>query len=64
VLCLPTERRGNIIVFGFKKSPGMPKWEALRERAKQLEMTHGIEFLRFVERLDEMNLHNEKRLLV
>lgn len=64
VLCLPTEKRGNIIVFGFKKSPGMPRWNALRERAKQLEMAHGIEFLRFVERLDEMNLHTEKRLLV
>lgn len=64
VVALPTEKRGNIIVFGFKKSPGMPKWEVLRERAKQLEMTHGIEFLRFVERLDEMNLHTDKRLLV
>jgi spermidine synthase len=64
VLCLPAEKRGNIIVFGFKKSPGMPKWDDLRERARSLEMTHSLEFLKFVERLDRMNLHTDKRLLV
>lgn len=64
VLCLPCERRGNIIVFGFKKSPGMPRWSDLRERAKKLEGLYGLEFMKFVEGLKDTNLHSEKRLLL
>jgi len=64
VLCLPCERRGNIIVFGFKKSPAMPRWSDLRERAKKLEGLYGLEFLKFVEGFKDTNLHSEKRLLL
>ena len=64
VLCLPAEKRGNIIVFAFKKTPGMTRWADLRERAKELESRYGLEFLRFVEGLKDTNLHSEKRLLL
>ena len=64
VLCLPAEERGNIIVFGMRKSPNFPKWEDLREKAKKLEAAYGLEFLKFVEGLKKMNLHSERRLLV
>lgn len=63
-LCMHAERRGNIIVLGFKKSPGTPRWSDLRERAKELEASYGLEFLRFVDALKEMNLHTEKRLML
>ena len=64
LLCLPAEQRGNVIVFGFERSPNMPKWDDLRERARQLEAQYGIEFMRFVEGFKKLNLHNEKRLMV
>lgn len=64
VLCLPAERRGNIIVFGFKKSPGSPRWSDLREKAKILESRYKMEFLKFVEGIKDSNLHSEKRLLL
>ena len=64
VLCLPAEKRGNIIVFGFRKSPGMVRWAELRERAKALTDRYGLEFLKFVEGLKDTNLHSEKRLLL
>jgi spermidine synthase len=63
-LCLPAEKRGNIIVLAFRKSPGNPRWDALRQRARELEAQYGLEFLRFVEGLKTMNLHSEKRLLI
>ena len=63
-LCLPAEQRGNIIVFGFERSLNMPKWEELRSRASHLEAQYGLEFVRFVEGLRKLNLHNDKRLLV
>jgi spermidine synthase len=64
ILCLHAERRGNIIVLGFKKSPGSPRWSDLKERAKELEERYGLEFLRFLDGFKEMNLHTEKRLLL
>lgn len=64
ILCLHAERRGNVIVLGFKKSPGTPRWSDLKERAKELEAAYGLEFPRFVEALKEMNPHTEKRLLL
>ena len=63
-LCLPAEQRGNVIVFGFERSPNRPKWDDLRERARRLEAQHGLEFVRFAEGFRKLNLHNEKRLLV
>ncbi len=63
-LCLPAEQRGNVIVFGFDRSPNMPKWDDLRERARQLEAQYGMEFVRFAEGFRKLNLHNQNRLLV
>lgn len=64
VLCLPAEKRGNVIVLALKKSPGKPRWDELRARAKELEAVYGLEFLRFVEALRVMNPCSERRLLV
>lgn len=64
VVCLPAERRGNVAVFAFLRTPEATAWEALRLRARQLEKAHGLEFLKFVGRLKEMNPHTERRLVV
>jgi len=64
VVCLPAERRGNVAVFGFRRSPEATTWEALKTRAKQLEKAYGLEFQRFVPRLKEMNPHTDKRLII
>jgi spermidine synthase len=64
VVCLPAERRGNVAVFAFVRSPEVTAWDALRQRARQLEKAYGLEFLRFVGRLTEMNPHTERRLIV
>ncbi|PIQ10215.1 MAG: spermidine synthase [Hydrogenophilales bacterium CG_4_9_14_3_um_filter_59_35] len=63
-LCLPTEKYGNMVVFGFKRSPGNPRWDDLRQRARKLEQAYGLEFLKFVEGLRSLNAHTEKRLLI
>ena len=44
ILCLPAERRGNIIVFGFASKPRHTEWEALRNRAARLQADLGLEF--------------------
>ena len=63
-LCLPAEKHGNIIVFAFNRSQGSPRWEELRERARALETLYGLDFLRFVDRLHDLNLHTGKRLMI
>ena len=64
VVCMTTARLSNVIVFGFKRSPGNPRWQELKERAKRLELEFGLEFLYFVDALRGLNVHSEKRLLV
>ena len=64
VLCLPAERRGNIIVLGLKKSPGEPRWSELREHAKKLHAAYGLDFIKFTEALKLMNVCTEKRLII
>ncbi len=64
VLCLPTEKRGNIIVFGFKTYVGNFDWQDLKASAKSLSATYGLEFLNFVEGLKKLNRHTEKKLLL
>lgn len=64
VLVLPTGRPGNIVVFGFRRSPHDLRWASLRERAKQLQDNLKVEFLEFVERLRDHNLHTTNRLIV
>ncbi|MFA7243158.1 MAG: polyamine aminopropyltransferase [Sulfuricellaceae bacterium] len=63
-LCLPSEKHGNIVVLGFKRSQGNPRWDELRDRARALETQYGLDFPRFVERLRDLNLHTAKRLLI
>lgn len=64
VLMLPTGRPGNIVVFGFKRTPADLRITSLRERAKRLEQDHKIEFLEFVEKLREHNQSTSNRLLL
>ena len=63
-LCLPAEKPGNVIVFGFRSTPGNREWTALEQRAMALEPAYGLGFLRFVEGLRKMNRHDEKHLLI
>lgn len=64
VLTVPAEERSNIIVLAFQRSPNMPKWDDLRDRAWELQIQTGVEFLRIVDALRKLNLHNSRRLLV
>jgi spermidine synthase len=58
VLVMPTGKPGNIVVFGFKHLNDI-KIANLRLRAKQLEATHQIDFLGFVDRLCDHNPNNK-----
>lgn len=62
VVCVPAERRGNVIVLAFSRSPGQPRWEELRDRARRLQSLYGLEFLNFVDGLREINPHSDGRL--
>jgi spermidine synthase len=64
VLCVPAERRGNVIALAFARSPGRPRWDELRQRARRLQALYGLEFLQFVEGLRELNAHSGGRLVV
>ena len=63
-LCLPAEKPGNVIVFGFRSTPGKMAWTALEQRAFALEAHYGLGFTRFVEGLRTINRHDEKYLLI
>ena len=61
-LCLPAERPGNVVVFGFERKPGPLAWSALEARAHALETEYGLEFPRFVASLKKMNPHDAQSL--
>ena len=61
-LCLPAERPGNVIVFGFQAKPGAIAWTGLADRARGLEKQYCLEFPRFVEGLRKMNRHTDEHL--
>jgi len=61
-LCLPAEKPGNVIVFGFRDSPGNPDWDALERSGNELQLRYGLEFPRFVHGLRKMNRWDEHRL--
>lgn len=63
-LCLPAERPGNVIVFGFRTEPGNVLWSELETRAARLTTQYELEFARFVEALRRMNRHDLKHLLI
>lgn len=62
VLCVPAERRGNVIALAFCRRPRELRWTALRTRARELEAVYGLEFLRMVEGMRELNPHSDKEL--
>ena len=61
-LCLPAEKPGNVIVFGFRDPLGSPPWEELTLKARALEARYGLEFDRFVRGLRKMNRSDGERL--
>ncbi len=61
-LCLPAEKPGNVIVFGFRDSPGNPNWDELERKAIELRECYGLEFPKFVQGLRKMNRWDEHRL--
>lgn len=64
VLLLPAREKGNVIALGFCEAQGEPKWETLRERARQLQQLLGLDFIDFVSDLALLNLCTDKRLLI
>ena len=63
-LCLPAEKPGNIIAFGFRDPLGILRWDELEARARDLEAHYGLEFGRFVRGLRTMNSCDGERLYV
>jgi spermidine synthase len=64
VICVPAEKRGNVAVLALSRSPGRPRWDDLRDRARRLQDQYGLEFLKFVEDLREINPYSASRLEV
>jgi spermidine synthase len=63
-VCLPAEKPGNIIVFGFRDRPCSLRWDALAQRAAVNEAVYGLEFPAFVKGMRKMNRHDEDHLFV
>ena len=61
-LCLPAEKPGNIVVFAFRDRPQNPGWDELERRAVGLAASYGLEFMRFVRGLRQMNRCDSERL--
>lgn len=55
LLQLPSERRGNVIVFAFNKPLPPVGLELLKERARSLEQGFGLGFEAFVQRMRDWN---------
>ncbi len=63
-LCLPAARPGNVIVLAFRDAPGNLGWDGLEPKARELEERYGLEFLKFVRDLREMNRFDAQSLYV
>ncbi|MGH8620756.1 MAG: polyamine aminopropyltransferase [Burkholderiales bacterium] len=63
-LCLPAEKPGNVIVFGFRDPPAAIRWDELERGARELEARYGLEFGRFVRGLRGMNRSDAERLYI
>lgn len=63
-LCLPAEKPGNVIVFGFRDPPAAIRWDELARGARELEARYGLEFGRFVGGLRRMNRCDAERLYI
>ena len=64
VVCLPAGKPGNVVALAFGQSPGQPRWDDLRARARVLEAELGLEFTGFVRELAVMNPCDQDRLLL
>jgi spermidine synthase len=64
VLQLPAEKKGNIIIFAFRKPLPAVGMQALLRRAAQLEEELGLEFAAFVSRMQQYNTASTDRLIV
>jgi spermidine synthase len=63
-VCLPAEKPGNVIVFGFRDPPAAVRWEDLERKACDLEARYALEFGRFVRGLRRMNRCDAERLYI
>ncbi len=63
-LCLPAEKPGNVIVFGFGERLQSLSWSDLERRASVLENQYGLEFPRFLAGFRKMNRHDDRQLLL
>jgi len=63
-LCLPAEKPGNVIVFGFRDPPPAVGWEELERKARELETRYALEFGKFVHGLRKMNRCDSEHLYV
>jgi spermidine synthase len=63
-LCLPAEKPGNVIVFGFRDPPAALRWDELERGARILEARYALEFERFVHGLRRMNRCDAERLYI
>jgi len=63
-LCLPAEKPGNVIVFGFRDPPAAVRWEELECKARDLETRYALEFGKFVRGLRKMNRCDAERLYI
>ncbi|HEX9674039.1 MAG TPA: polyamine aminopropyltransferase [Burkholderiales bacterium] len=63
-LCLPAEKPGNVIVFGFRDPPSAVRWDELERDAPTLEARYALEFGRFVHGLRRMNRWDAERLYI
>ena len=61
-LLLPAEKPGNVVALGFRDAPRPLAWQALEQRARDLEAHYGLEFGRFVGGLRRMNRCDATRL--
>ena len=57
LLCLPVEGKGNVAVLAFNRSAVLPATQALRDRARALEMRYDLPFSNFVRQLHKFNTH-------
>ncbi|MBM3351411.1 MAG: polyamine aminopropyltransferase [Betaproteobacteria bacterium] len=64
VLMLPTGAPGNIAVFAFRSNQHHLRISNLRQRAKELEQVHSIEFLEFLEKMVAHNPGSQNRLFM
>ena len=64
VLAMPALYDPNILAFALKGLETRVSWEALRQRAQQLESRYGLPFPRYVSRLRGMNQVTPQELLI